>query len=156
MAGRSAPFRPNAPIVAELAAGALLLSPSGNETFLLHHREDRRWCFPKGHVDPGESLRETAVREIREETGFSRVRLGAEVDEVSYRFYRPSERRNIHKTVVYFVAFTPEREPHPEPIFDRTEWVTLPIARSLVKFGTDRHVLDAVVRQGRTSRASAR
>jgi len=156
VAGRSTPYRANSPIVSELAAGALLLNRSGTETFLLHHREDRRWCFPKGHVDPGESLAETAAREIREETGFSRVRLGPEVDEVSYRFYRPAERRNVHKTVVYFLAVTPEREPHPEPIFDRTEWVSLRTARSRVKFGTDRHVIDTVLRKGRSARAASR
>jgi 8-oxo-dGTP pyrophosphatase MutT (NUDIX family) len=32
-------------------------------------RRDDQWVLPKGHVEPGESLEETAVREVREETG---------------------------------------------------------------------------------------
>jgi len=149
---RSAPYRPSAPIVAELAAGAVLLSRTGTRTLLLHQRDEDRWCFPKGHVDPGESLSAAALREIREETGLSGVRLGPEVDVVSYRFYRPSSKTNVYKTVVYFVARTRERPARPEPMFDRAEWVGLRLARKLVKFDTDRHVLEALGAQARARR----
>jgi len=149
---RSEPYRPSAPIVAELAAGAVLLSESGEETLLLHQRDEDRWCFPKGHVDPGESLQDAALREIREETGLTEVRLGSEVDEVSYRFYQPKTKRNVQKTVVYFLAFTPERSARPEEIFDRAEWVDLATARDRLKFPTDRRVIEAVLR----TRASPR
>jgi 8-oxo-(d)GTP phosphatase len=140
---RNAPYRPAAPIVPELAAGAVVLSESGERTLLLHQRDEDRWCFPKGHVDRGESLAKAAVREIREETGISRVRLGAELLEVTYRFYRPSAKVNVHKTVLYFLAHAPERSPDPEPLFDRFAWVGLDQARRLLKFDTDRRVIDA-------------
>lgn len=42
----------------------------------LHHHPHREpfWCFPGGHVEPGEGLAEAAVREVEEETGY-RVHL---------------------------------------------------------------------------------
>ena len=144
MSARSEPYRPDAPIVAELAAGAVLLHDPSGECFLLHQRDEDRWCFPKGHVDPGESLSEAALREIREETGFSEIRLEAEVTEVSYRFYRPKTSENVHKTTVYFLASTPERSARAEKIFDRAEWFDLETARARVKYPTDRRVIDAV------------
>ncbi|MFM9515624.1 NUDIX domain-containing protein, partial [Listeria monocytogenes] len=48
--------------------------------------------LPKGKVDPGETLAETAVREIREETGI-RVSLGVPVGVSRYRM--PSSRTKI-------------------------------------------------------------
>lgn len=155
MPARSGPYRPREPIVAELAAGAVLLDGSGKRTLLLHQSAEDRWCFPKGHVDPGESIGEAAVREIREETGFSEVRLGPEITAVSYRFYRPRTRENVYKSVVYFVARTRERDARPEALFDRAEWVSLRTARDRVRFATDRQVLDALIRR-RRDRARAK
>ena len=145
MPSRSAPYRPSAPVVSELAAGAVLLSDSGRRTLLLHQRDEDRWCFPKGHVDPGESLGRAALREIREETGLTGIRLGDELGEVAYRFYRPSSKVNVHKTVVYFLAHAPERPADPEPMFDRADWMDLHRVRPLLRFETDRRMLDTVL-----------
>ena len=154
MAPPKEPFQPSAPIVTELAAGAVVVGPEsgGPRVLLLHLASEDRWCLPKGHVEPGESLLDAAAREVREETGIADVRLGDEIAEVSYRFYRPSERRNVLKISVYFLGRTARPEIRTEQIFDRFEWAGLDEARALVPYDTDRTVLDAAARHLRELR----
>jgi 8-oxo-dGTP pyrophosphatase MutT (NUDIX family) len=137
-------FRTDRPARAELAAGAAIVDPDRRELLLLHLTEEDRWCFPKGHVDPGESVETAALREVEEETGLSGLTLGPEIGQVTYRFYQPRKDRSVVKTCVYFVALTPVRPVRPEPIFGQARWVPISEARALVEFDADRKVLDLV------------
>ncbi|MFH1078474.1 MAG: NUDIX domain-containing protein [Patescibacteria group bacterium] len=47
-----------------------------------------KWTFPKGHQELGETLAETAIREIREETGLTGLRYVAPLGRTSFRFRR--------------------------------------------------------------------
>jgi len=48
-------------------AGGVLFNPQG-QVLLIRDRQGY-WCFPKGHLVPGESLEQAALREVAEETG---------------------------------------------------------------------------------------
>ncbi|MCI4365852.1 MAG: NUDIX hydrolase [Thermoplasmata archaeon] len=150
-------YRDDRPIVPELAAGAVVVHRASGQVLLLYHRGQERWALPKGHVEPGESLATAAVREVREETGLTRVELGPELAEVSYRFYDGDRGLNVHKTSVYFLASTDDRATQIEPIFDRAEWLDLAEATRRVSYDTDRHVLAQVgerLRAGSIARTS--
>jgi 8-oxo-dGTP pyrophosphatase MutT (NUDIX family) len=59
-----------------IQCGASVIIIDSEERVLMMHRTDNDcWCFPGGAVGPGESVEETAIREVLEETGL-------EVDEV--------------------------------------------------------------------------
>ena len=53
------------------AAGGVVWRRSdvGVEVLLAHRPAHRDWTFPKGKLDPGETLRQCARREVEEETG---------------------------------------------------------------------------------------
>ncbi|ACR29327.1 NUDIX hydrolase [Burkholderia glumae] len=53
-----------------LSCGTVLLDPAGR-LLLAHATETSHWDIPKGHIDPGESERDAALRELFEETGIA-------------------------------------------------------------------------------------
>lgn len=135
-------FRPDRPTVAEIAAGALVQPPDGDEVLLLHHVAEQRWCFPKGHIDAGETAREAALREISEESGLSEVELGDEITSVTYRFYDPARDTSVVKTTLYFLARATTRDLELEPTFDQGRWASVVDAKHLVAYDSERVVLD--------------
>ena len=58
--------------------------------------------FPKGHIENGETEKETALREILEETALSVTLIGDFRQEESYTFKRGS--KNVSKINIYFLA----------------------------------------------------
>ena len=67
------------------AAGAVCWQEIGKDFLVavIHRGRYLDWTFPKGKVDPGETLAEAAVREVKEETGL-KVKLGVPLSTVSY------------------------------------------------------------------------
>ena len=53
------------------AGGVVVRSAADGQRFLVAQasRNPDHWVLPKGHIDPGETAEEAAVREVREETG---------------------------------------------------------------------------------------
>lgn len=91
--------------VRETSAGGLVVDRVGDATTAaLIGRIDRRgrleWVLPKGHVEPGETTEQAAVREIREETGLH-ARIVSALGQVEYWFV--ADRRRVHKTVHHFL-----------------------------------------------------
>jgi 8-oxo-dGTP pyrophosphatase MutT (NUDIX family) len=73
-------------------------------TAALIGRLDRRgrmlWSLPKGHIEPGETAEQAAVREIEEETGI----LGTIIAPLgTIDFWFVAEDRRVHKTVHHFL-----------------------------------------------------
>ncbi|RNJ75420.1 MAG: NUDIX domain-containing protein [Nitrosopumilus sp. B06] len=90
----------------ETSAGVVLFRRSGGRVkFLLLHYPSGHWDFVKGKMEPGETARETALRETEEETGITDVRfLDGFEEQISYEFEHMGE--NIIKKVVLFLAET--------------------------------------------------
>jgi bis(5'-nucleosidyl)-tetraphosphatase len=71
--------------------------------------EGGHWDFPKGHVEPNEAEIETALRELDEETGISKVKVVKGFrHSINYTFFRKS--KSIPKEVIFFLASTVEKK----------------------------------------------
>ncbi|HEU4543433.1 MAG TPA: NUDIX hydrolase [Jiangellaceae bacterium] len=91
--------------VRETSAGGLVVDRiDGATRGVLIGRIDRQgeleWVLPKGHVEPGETTQEAAIREIREETGLEAA-IAATLGPIDYWFV--AGKRRIHKTVHHYL-----------------------------------------------------
>ncbi|MEI6634863.1 MAG: NUDIX domain-containing protein [Chlamydiota bacterium] len=57
-----------------LCTNAVVFDAERRRVLLTRRSDNGRWCLPGGHVDPGETVAESCIREILEETGL-RVRM---------------------------------------------------------------------------------
>lgn len=119
------------------AAGAVLWREHAGRTevAVVHRPRYDDWSLPKGKVDPGESHPATAVREIREETGFQ-SRLGRRLAVISY----PMDDGAI-KRVVYWAAGVGEGEFTANDEVDQLLWLPPKDAMTQLQYRQDRKVL---------------
>ena len=81
------------------AGGGLVLNPYG-KVLLIFRRGV--WDLPKGKQDPGETLAQTALREVREETGLTDLKI-LEKLENGYHCYLMSKQRTLKRTRWYLM-----------------------------------------------------
>lgn len=134
------------------------------EVCVVHRPKYDDWSWPKGKLEPNESHRHAAVREIEEETGFP-VALGARLGEIEYPLDQEGQHshqgrgRNVGtKHVAYWMAhiISPEQVHQRSGAFgpvrkaDRGEidtalWMTVKQARHKLTHSLDRDILDLFV-----------
>ena len=124
-----AELRPDAPV-------ALVASRSVRGTL--------QWTLPKGAQEQGETVEETALREVREETGLE-VELAGPLDTIDYWFVWAPEKTRYHKFVHYFLmrAVGGDFTDHDHEM-EAAAWFEPAAARRQMSFANERRLLDLV------------
>ncbi len=101
-------------------------TPSQIEILLLHKKETNTWHLPKGTQENRESLSQTALREVNEETGFQ-----AKIEKYLGKLPSLKENGNPKLTHYYLMKPITKTRDH-ENKYDKLEWVEIEKAKKML------------------------
>jgi ADP-ribose pyrophosphatase YjhB (NUDIX family) len=134
--------------VEETSAGGLVIDTRDAEQAraALIGRTDRRgrllWSLPKGHVEPGETREDAAVREVAEETGIT-GEVVAELGTIDFWFV--ADGRRIHKTVHHYLLLATDGELSAEDVeVEQVAWVPLGELAGTLAYADERRLIARV------------
>lgn len=79
-------------VVREPTAGGVIFrrNQKNDIEILLIQDAKNRWTVPKGHIEEGESAKEAAGREVKEETGLKEIKVLSWLGKINFRYRRTS------------------------------------------------------------------
>lgn len=112
-------------IVREPTSGGIIfrLNQDNSDIEILLIQDSKgRWTIPKGHIEPGETAKMTARREIEEETGLKNVSILTWLGKIQFK-YRRQDKLVLMTTQVYLIEALDEKEqPKPERWIKSIKW----------------------------------
>ena len=118
-------------MIREKSCGAVIYHKKDDKTkYLLLNYAAGHWDFVKGNVEPGETEKETVIRELNEETGITDAAFIDGFKETIAYFYR-RQGLTVHKEVVFFII-----ETHTEKVelsFEHVGYIWLDHKRAMEK-----------------------
>jgi 8-oxo-dGTP pyrophosphatase MutT (NUDIX family) len=122
------------------AAGGVLWRERGDQRdfAVIHRPKYDDWTLPKGKLDPGETHKQAAVREVAEETGYT-GELGPDLGETWYQHNARPKRVRYWGMRAVGGRFEANKE------VDELRWLALDAARDLLSYRRDREILDRFV-----------
>ena len=115
----------------EHSAGAIVFrEEAGRTLFLLLHYEEGHWGASKGHIESGESVENTARREVQEEAGIRDLFFIPGFKE-TIRYFFQGEQGRVFKIVTFLLAQT--RTAEVTISFEHTGFEWLPYAEALTR-----------------------
>lgn len=124
-------------IVREPTAGGIVfrLTPDQKDIEILLIQDSKnRWTIPKGHIEPGETAKQTAVREIGEESGLKHVDVLTWLGKIHFK-YRRMEKLVLMTTQVYLVQSLDNSEhPTKEKWMNGIRWFSFSEALDAIEY----------------------
>ena len=124
-----------------ISAGGVIIYQ--NKVLLL--KREKSWVFPKGKVKEGESLIQTAIREIFEETGIKVNDKGIEIGNTNYKYMTNDEQ--FEKTVYYYLFIVSDVSVNIEKTFLGYGWFYFDEALKYVTYKNDKKILKNAIKK---------
>ncbi|NBY24741.1 MAG: NUDIX domain-containing protein [Chitinophagaceae bacterium] len=109
-----------------IQAGGGVIQNEKNQVLLIYRRN--KWDLPKGKLDPGETLEECAIREVKEETGLQSVQLKKKLI-VTQHTYAQDSNQYVKETHWYHMTASMKENnvlvPQIEEDIEKIEWVDI-------------------------------
>jgi diadenosine hexaphosphate hydrolase (ATP-forming) len=121
-------------------AGGVVFNPNG-EVLILRHRRGE-WVFPKGHIDPGETPLQAALREVEEEAG---VRASCPHPERVFVTRYRNDRQENRRIYWYVLQSQATRPVLRETLFPEGDFVPPAEALARLSFDEDKRLLQEVL-----------
>lgn len=122
---------------ADPGAGGVVLNAAGE--VLLVRYTGGGWTFPKGHIEAGETLEQTAEREVLEETGVA-ARVVAPLPVTRY-----TNSRGVAREIHWFLMRVGAAQTRFEPIFEDGGFHAPAAAAGLLSYQQDHTLLRAAL-----------
>ena len=124
----------------EKACGCVIIQDG--KVLLVQHNKGH-WGFPKGHVEKNENEKETAIREVKEETNVD----AKIIDDKRYTMEYVTD-KGRDKEVVYFIAnpITNEIKPQEEEI-KSVKWVSFSDALKILTYRNTQEFLEEILKE---------
>ena len=124
-------------------AGGVVRNAQG-EVLLLKHKSGS-WVFPKGHIDPGETALEAALREVEEEAGVVAV---CPDENETFRTRYHNDKGELRE-ITYFALRTEAQAPVlREALFQQGGFFSPERALAQLSFEEDKEMLEAFLSSG--------
>ena len=124
-------------IVREPTAGGIVfrMTPDKRDIEILLIQDSKnRWTIPKGHIEPGETAKQTAVREIGEESGLKNVEVLTWLGKIHFK-YRRLDKLVLMTTQVYLVQSMDKNErPTKEKWMNGIRWFSFSDALDAIEY----------------------
>lgn len=113
----------------------------GKIEYLVLKSRTKDWEFPKGSIEGDEELQQAALREVKEETGITGIRIVDGFRE-DYSYIFESDGHTIHKTVHLFIGHSMEASADLSKEHNDHQWRTYEQAKNTLTHSATKQILE--------------
>ncbi|MBI4846680.1 MAG: NUDIX hydrolase [Candidatus Omnitrophica bacterium] len=128
----------------EVSAGGVVFEKIDDKynVLLIGRKNNTVLCLPKGKIEKGESVQETALREVNEETG-ANAEIISHLNDVHYWYCDMKRQRRLNKTVHFFLMeFKGGDITKHDTEVDSVAWFDIEDAIAKVSYESEKHTLE--------------